>query len=251
MTLKMQQKLLDALVDRTVDCRVDDIRIGLGYTAVKLDNGQAGLAWTPRSQGGGCTHLHAAGTLREKTTEELLSGLVKEHALLRCVGVATANALLAGAPRAEAITVNALEPLQITPDSHVVMVGYFGPLVRELQEIGCRLEIVELDASRPGVLNPEQGKAALGKCEVAILTGTSLITGTLDDLFASLGSPRGVLLLGPSAPLFPEVFAGTPLTQISGARVLDCEGVLRVVSEGGGTPLLKQHVAFETVLLNR
>lgn len=251
MTLNMQQKLLDTLVGGAAACRVEDVRIGLGYTAVKLENGHAGLAWTPRSLGGGCSHLHAAGTLWEKSTQELLSGLVNEHPLLRAVGLATANALLAGTPRKEALKVNALAPLQITRDSHVVMVGYFGPLVRDLEEIGCRFDIVELDSSRPGVLNPEQGKRALGSCDIAILTGTSLITGTLDGLLDSLGQPRGVLLLGPSAPMCPEVFADTPLTQISGARVLDCEGVLRVVSEGGGTPLLKQYVAFETILLNR
>lgn len=251
MTSNMQQKLYDALVDRTAGLQVEDIRLGLGYSAVRLSSGHGGLAWTPRSQGGGCTHLHTAGTLCDQPVKELLGGLLSERALMRAVGVATANALLAATPCNDAVTVNALEPLQISADTHVGMVGYFGPLVQELKEVGCRLDIVELDPSRPGVLTPEQGKAALSQCEVAILTGTSLVTGTLDDLLASLGSPRGVLLLGPSAPLCPEVFADTPITQISGARVLDVDGVLRVVSEGGGTPVLKRYVAFETVLLNR
>lgn len=250
MTLKIQRKLLDILVSKATDLEVEEVRIGLGYSAVKLNNGQAGLAWTPSNKGSGCTHLHAAGTLSGKPAGELLSGLVEDNALLRALGVATANALVSS-PTPGAFTGNALDPLGITSKDHVAMVGYFGPLVRELNQGGCRLDIIELDSTRPGVLTPQEGKLALANCDVAILTGTSLITGTLDDLFVSLGNPRGVVLLGPSAPLCPEVFADTPLTQISGARVLDCDSVFRVISEGGGTPLLKHHVAFETLFLNR
>ena len=250
MTLKIQEKLLDTLVSKATGLEVEEVRIGLGYSAVKLNNGQAGLAWTPSNKGAGCTHLHSAGTLSGKPAAELLAGLVGENALLRALGVATANALVA-CPIPGVFTGNALDPLGITSRDHVAMVGYFGPLVRELQQGGCRLDIIELDSTRPGVLTPQEGKTVLADCDVAILTGTSLITGTLDDLFASLGKPRGVVLLGPSAPLCPEVFVGTPLTQISGARVLDCDSVFRVISEGGGTPLLKHHVAFETIFLNR
>jgi uncharacterized protein (DUF4213/DUF364 family) len=250
MSLNIQRRLLEYLIARTGELRVEDVRIGLGYSAVKLDNGYAGLAWTPRRTDGGCTHLHTAGTLTGKPASEMLSGLVEENAILRALGVATANALLAGNPRPGATNVNALEPAKISPACHVAMVGYFGPLVKELREVGCRLDIIELDSTRPGVLSPEEGERVLACCDVAILTGTSLITGTLDNLMASLGTPRSVILLGPSAPLCPEVFADTPLTQVSGARVLDCDGVLRVVSEGGGTPLLKKYVAFETLLLN-
>jgi uncharacterized protein (DUF4213/DUF364 family) len=250
MTLKIQRKLLDILVSKATDLEVEEVRIGLGYSAVKLSNGRSGLAWTPSNKGGGCTHLQAAGTLSGKPAEELLAGLAGEDVLLRALGVATANALVAS-PNPGAYIGNALDPLGITSRDHVAMVGYFGPLVKKLQQNGCRLDIIELDSTRPGVLTPQEGKNVLGNCDVAILTGTSLITGTLDDLFASLGKPRGVVLLGPSAPLCPEVFANTPLTQISGARVLDCDSVFRVISEGGGTPLLKHYVAFETLFLTR
>jgi len=79
------------------------------------------------------------------------------------------------------------------------MVGYFGPLVRDLKQTGCRLDIIELDTSRPDTLSPEAGRAVLAVCDVAILTGTSLVTGTIDDLLASLGRPRAAVLLGPSS----------------------------------------------------
>lgn len=251
MSLNMQQRLLTTLAPAAAGLTIDEVRIGLGYTAVRLSNGQAGLAWTPPSKGGACTHLHSAGTLAGSPAEDLLAGLMNERPVMRTLGVATANALLAAKPHPDAKTVAALEPLAITANDHVAMVGYFGPVVRDIEKIGCRLDIIELDPSRPGTLTPEQGKAVLATCDVAVITGTSLVTGTTDDLMESLGRPRGAVLLGPSAPFCPEVFADTPLTQISGARVLNSDGVLQIVSEGGGTPLLKQYVAFETVPIKR
>jgi uncharacterized protein len=247
MTMELQQKLLTLLAPAADSLRVDTVRISLGYTAVRLSDGSTGLAWTPPATGGSCTHLDCAGSLAGMPAGELLRNLVDAHPLRRSLGLATANALLAPHPHPDATTVDALEPLAVTEGDHVAMVGYFGPLVRGLKQTGCRLDIIELDSSRPGTLSPEAGRSALAACDVAILTGTSLVTGTIDELLASLGQPRAAVLLGPSSPFCPEAFAGTRLTQISGARVIDSEAVLRVVSEAGGTPLLKPYVAFETV----
>ena len=42
-------------------------------------------------------------------------------------------------------------------------------------------------------------------------------------------------MLGPSTPLCPEIFAGTPVTMLSGVTVRDAPGLLQVVAEAGGT----------------
>jgi uncharacterized protein (DUF4213/DUF364 family) len=59
------------------------------------------------------------------------------------------------------------------------------------------------------------------------------------------------VLLGPSTPLCPAVFRDTPVTHLAGARVRVPEAVLRIVSEGGGTMLLKRHMDFETAPVSR
>lgn len=249
MSLKIQNALVELLNVSAKEHNVADVRIGLGYTAVRLESGQAGLAWTPPRTAGCCTHLPLAGTLAGRPAAELLQMLTAEQPLQRTLGLATANALLASGPLPETSREEVLDGLKVTEEDHVAMVGYFGPLVNRLKESGCRLDIIELDSSRPGVLTPEQGRSVLARCSVAILTGTSLVTGTCDGLLDDLGQPREAVLLGPSAPFCAQVFAGTRLTRIAGARVLDAEGVLQVVSEGGGTPRLKSHVSFETLLL--
>jgi uncharacterized protein (DUF4213/DUF364 family) len=139
--------------------------------------------------------------------------------------------------------------LGVTADDRVAMVGYFAPVVARLKETGCRLDVVELNPFHgEGTLTPELGKAALKACTVAVITGTSLINRTFDAVCAQLGNPRAAVLLGPSSPLCAEAFAGTPITHVAGSRVRDADAVLCIVSEGGGTMLMKRYLDFETVL---
>jgi uncharacterized protein (DUF4213/DUF364 family) len=129
------------------------------------------------------------------------------------------------------------------------MVGYFGPLIPVLRLTNCKLDILELKTDKPGILSPAEGRASLATCSVAIITATTIITDTLDELLAGLGKPRAVVILGPSSIMYPAVFSGTPVTHIAGAWVRDAGAVEKIVSEGGGTMILKKHLEFVTVCL--
>lgn len=246
--LKIQRHLTELLTNAAGNGIVTDVRIGLGYTAVKLDSGRAGVAWTPMTHASSCTHLKAAGTLAGTPVKEILPMLTEQMPLARAIGLATANALLATLPPKEAIYDSVVDALGITEKDHVAMVGYFSPILDSLKKAGCRLDIVELNPDHgEGTLTPEEGKAALAACTVAIITGTSLVNGTFDDVNAALGNPRTAMLLGPSSPLYIEAFRGTKITHIAGARVINADRVLQIISEGGGTMLLKKHMDFQTV----
>jgi uncharacterized protein len=246
----IQQKIIDYLKPVSEGRHIADVRIGLGYTSVKLDNGKVGLAWTGSSASGHCTHMPEAGTLAGRASLELLEMLASErNTLARTIGLATANALVAGLPRPETTEKDVLDIVNIHAGDQVVMVGFFGPVIPKLKQIGCRLDILELDKDKPSTIYPDEGLSLLASCSVAIITATSIITGTLDGLLASLGKPRAVILLGPSSIMCPQIFAGMPVTHIGGARVLDPSAVEKIVSEGGGTMILKKHMIFETICL--
>jgi len=217
---------------------------------VRLDDGNIGLAWTAESHSGSCTHQPKAGTLAGSSAETLLDMLASlSNPLSRSIGLATANAIAAGLPRPETTTVDILQLLNIQASDHVAMVGYFGPLIPTLRSTGCRLDIIELKSDKPGTLSPDQGRMPLSVCSVAIITGTSVVTGTMNGLLSSLGKPRAAVILGPSTFMRPEVFAGSPVTHLSGSRIRNAPAVEKIVSEGGGTMILKQHMDFETICL--
>jgi uncharacterized protein (DUF4213/DUF364 family) len=95
----IQKKMIDYIVPLAQSAKVADVRVGLGYTAVQLQSGHVGLCWTPGNEARCCTHLTQAGTLTDRPAIELLGMLAdSEHALSRAVGLAAANALLAGLP---------------------------------------------------------------------------------------------------------------------------------------------------------
>jgi len=248
--MTVQKRLIDYVMPQAEQATIADVRIGLGYTAVRLDSGHAGVAWTPRETAAGCTHLRSAGTLTGHRAPEILALLADERsALSRAVGLAAANALLAAVPLPAAIHEEVVSSLGVTSDDRVAMVGHFAPVVARLKKSGCRLDVVELNPFHgEGTLTPEQGKEVLSACTIAIITGTSLINGTFDAVCAQLGNPRAAVLLGPSSPLCAEAFDGTPITHVAGSRVRDADAVLRIVSEGGGTMLMKRYLDFETVL---
>jgi uncharacterized protein len=246
----VQQRLMDNLMPKAQGAIVADVRIGLGYTAVRLDTGHAGVAWTPKTLAPHCTQLQSAGTLAGSSAAEILSMLANEKSdLVRAVGLAAANALIATGPQPATIREEVVSSLGVTPEDRVAMVGYFAPVAARLKKTGCRLDVVELNPHHgENTLNAVQGAGALSTCTVAIITGTSLINGTFDAVCAQLGKPRAAVLLGPSSPLCGEAFAGTPITHVAGSRVRDADAVLRIVSEGGGTMLMKRYLDFETVL---
>ncbi len=253
----IQKRIIDFLLPFSKGIQASDVRIGLGYTSVRLDNGHIGLAWTARNESKSCTHVARAGTLAGRPAAELLAMLGGrqnliaggENPLERSIGLASANAIAAGLPRPESTKEEVLDIVNVQASDHVVMVGFFGPLLPVLKKTGCKLDVLELSEDRPGTLSPVEGKGQLSACTVAIITGTSIVTGTLDGLLSGLGNPRSVIILGPSTFMRPEVFAGTPVTHLAGARVCNPDAVEKAVSEGGGTMILKQYMDFETICL--
>jgi uncharacterized protein (DUF4213/DUF364 family) len=254
-----QQKIIDFLQPFSKDLQVADVRVGLGYTSVRLDNGNLGLAWTAASSLDSCTHVAKAGTLAGRPVVELLAMLGGRRNLLagsdnpleRSIGLAAANAVAAGLPRPESTKEEVLDIVNVQASDHVVMVGFFGPLMPGLKKTGCKLDILELREDRPGTISPLVGKEPLSACTVAIITGTSIVTGTLDGLLADLGDPRAAVILGPSTFMRPEVFIGTPITHLAGAWVRNPAAVEKIVSEGGGTMILRQHMDFEIVCVRK
>lgn len=250
MTLTVQKRLVDFLKPCVAGQKIADVRVGLGYTAVRLDNGHAGVAWTPKSDAACCTHVKEAGTFAGRSATELLEMLGNEtSAIGRALGLATANALLLGVPTPDTSREEVIASLNLTPEDRVAMVGFFSPVIAQIRNVGCQLDIVELTSHHSETLTPEQGREAMAGCTVAIVTGTSLINGTCDEVLAGLRAPRATVLLGPSSPLCPDVFKGTPVTHVAGSRVRDPEAVLRVISEGGGTMLMKPYLDFETAIV--
>lgn len=236
----VSRMLFDSLEPEARLHHVREVRIGLGYTAVQLQDGAVGCAYTFRNAlPHGCTVFQDRRPLAGRPAVEVLNYLDSRHPLEAAVGLATANAI-ANRPRSDWLTGDILDMIRILPADRVGMVGCFTPLVPALRSAVAELFIFEQDLEIDEGLRPaEEAVRRLPECQVALLTATSLINRTVDELIPAVRGCREVVVLGASTPLCPEAFRGTPVTMLSGIVVERPEDLLRVVSEGGGMRMFK------------
>ncbi len=238
--MAIYEKIRDRLMPRAKGMRVSDVRIGLSHTAVMLENGLAGVALTFREERkkGGCVSSDLY-PLSGRKASELLPLLASRDPVETAVGLATANAL-SNTMKTALWEGDSLEVLTIQPGDTVGMVGYFGPMLPRLKKMTHSICIFERVPEKQGDLLPEREACnLLPRCQVALITSTSILNHTVDGLLEAAAPCRDVVLLGASTPLLPEVFAGTPVTLLSGIIVTVPLKILRIVSEGRGMRYFK------------
>jgi len=219
-----------------------DIRIGLGYTAVTLEDGRCGLAYTlHEKEYESCCVVADAGSLAGRRASELISWIKSPDVTACAVGLAAVNAILPS-PEA-AVESDIVDLLPVGAEDTVGMVGYFGPLVKPLRE---RVRALHIFERRPdpdyGILPESATHELLPQCQVVIMTATAILNHTIDGLLALCRNAKEIVILGPSTPLLPEVFSRHGVTMLSGLQVVDSAKILQIVSEGGGTRMFGRAV---------
>ena len=231
---------------------IQDVRVGVFYTAVRLSSGHVGLAFTPRNLAETvcCPRTAAsappAGRMKGQSAWQLATQASSRNPLCRAVGVATLNALSAlgmerhGTPGGELhVGMDALDAAEVGPVDRVAMVGAIIPFIKALKGHVASLEIID---KHPQSLKPdeqrfydppERASHSLERATVVILSGSALVEGGLDDLLRAASTARQVVLAGPTASPWPPTFFERGVSILGGIRSQDSERLLSLVSEGG------------------
>lgn len=223
----ISDRIISIAGEKNAGRRLDEVVIGLGFTFVRLDGGACGLSYTLRDElEQGCDAYGGAGSLAGRDLEEVLAWIGGGSVIDSAVGLAAANAVLF--PPEETFAADLLASLRLQPGERLVTVGRFRPMEPEFARAGVELEVIE----RGDPPDPLDG------CDVALITATSIINGTLEGLLGRISGAREVAVIGPSTPYAPAAFEDTPVTVIAGSAVADAERARRMISEGGGTRTL-------------
>ena len=239
----ISQRIKNHLLCEAAGVRVKDVRIGLRYTAVSLEGGRTGVAFTfSEGMARQCPFLEGLHPLAGRVASDLISLLGSKSKIEMAVALATGNALV-NSQRDEQLKGDATEYLHIKGEDIVGMVGYSAPILSKLRKLTSRIMIFEQSGDRGGECYPEEDAyRLLPQCEVAMITSTSILNHTIDRLLESSCSCREVVLMGATTPLLPQAFENTPVTLLSGVIITRPEEILRIVSEGGGVRLFKGSV---------
>jgi uncharacterized protein (DUF4213/DUF364 family) len=214
-----------ALTGRTVA----DVRIGLGYTAVLLDDGGCGLASTvPPDVGGSCTLIDDAGELVGSPATALATRASSADTVHAGLGLATINAVLNRRADPDPGPTTCLDLV----GKVVGMVGHIPPLAASIEPVARQLHVFDRRATGSVVRGEAEIVRLLPSCDTVILTSQTLVNGSAEQL---LTLARGqVALVGPSTPLWPG-FAAFGVDHLFGRVVADPPRILALVSQAGGT----------------
>ena len=242
-----------ALGDDLNHIAVERAVIGLFFTGVKLDTGVAGACATPlRSipEAVCCPSSAMAmpfpGKVRGRLARDLLKETGSASGIRRAVGVAAMNALAAmcwdrrATPNVELQTgVDAYDAATIRPGEHVVVVGAFVPFLKALKRAGQPFTVLEMDAAtlKPDELahfrHGNEASQVVPDADVVLITGTTLLNDTLENLLGLCRPNARVVLVGPTVGLYPDAFLRRGVDVLGGVTVTAPDAFLDVLAEGG------------------
>ena len=228
--------LVDDLIAQVPEAEIERVQVGLHWTAVVATPGgirKCGLATTlsePHKRGEPA--VPEAGDLTQYTGRELIKlALADDKPVLASIGIAALNALLPDHPR-ERIEEEQAESLlaRYGANRTVALIGHF-PFVPRLRDRVGDLQVLEL---RPlqGDLPADMASEVLPQADVVAITSMALINRTLESLLELCAPEALVVMLGPSTPMSPVLF-DYGIDILAGSKVIDIEGVLRSVCQGG------------------
>jgi uncharacterized protein (DUF4213/DUF364 family) len=222
-------EIISDTLPRLKNRSIKEIRIGLSFTAVQLDNGSCGLASAPHPlQISSCTVVDEAGSLKGRSAEELIHMAQPGNPIATGIALATVNASLN--------TSNSPDPgigKCVDIDGAVIgLVGHIAPLVPVLESRAKKLYVFDRRPLPAPTLPEARAPELLPGCDLVIFTSQTLVNGTLDDLLSMVSGE--IVMMGPTTPMWAG-FARHGISHLFGRKVVDVNAVLDIVSQGGGT----------------
>ncbi len=239
-SMKLYDNLYNAVIKKAKAVTIDLIHIGISYSAVLTSDGGCGIAFTFLGESKTCTVVKDPMDYEGKSAEGLLKLLYSDHIVERSAALALVNAL--NFHRANAMDTDSgslFQDLGIKNGSRVSMVGYFGPVLQGLEAMNVKVDI--LDSSRKlGKKETFYQTIRKGNTDALILTSTSIVNKTTEDILQNLSPSIPCVMLGPTTPMIPESFAHLPVNILAGTVPVDTDGVLKAIRHGKGTPAIQK-----------
>lgn len=244
--------------------------VGLFFTGVKLSAGTAGTCATPHDATPAdiccpiSAHRVAFRRIAGRPAAEVMRAALSESGLSRAVGIATLNALaeLSWQRRPDPGVAllhgaDAFDASELRADERVVLVGAFIPFLKELkrrrqpylvlERSPAALKTEEMPFYRPA----EQAAAVVPQADVLLVTGSTLLTDTLEDLLALARPDTRVTVVGPTVGMLPDAFLARGADILGSVRIIRPDDFLDLLAEGGSAPHFLGACAEKIVLARR
>ncbi|MBU4262160.1 MAG: DUF364 domain-containing protein [Proteobacteria bacterium] len=237
--MQLIRNLYDHFYEKARETRVTSLSIGLSYTAVTTDDGGMGIAYTYVNDKHCCSMNKDFRDYEGEWAIDLLDNIKSPLPLKRSMGLALINALNyheASGLAEDAPDSEWMDSFAIGRETRVAMVGLFRPLMKVFKDRGALVEVLD-DLQGVGERNSFYGKLA-GWAEVLLLTSTSILNDSTEEMLSRLAPGVKVVMLGPSTPMVAGAFSHLPVKMLAGTVPVDQEAVMKAVRFGAGTPVI-------------
>jgi len=250
--MKLNTRLYDIFLNQARRVKVETLSLGLGYTAVATSDGGIGLAYTYFADKKSCMILNKHIDYEGQSADQLLEKIKSANTVERSMALALVNALnyndALNLPEDHDNHIM-FDRFKINQGRRVAMVGYFPPLVSVFEKKGVLLEV--LDISRGLGEKKDFYDKLKHWAQVLMLTSTSVLNNSTEDILANVGQTVKTVMLGPSTPMVPEAFEHLPVHMLAGTVPVDKEKTLKAIRHGMGTPVLHKYSRKVFLELNR
>jgi uncharacterized protein len=232
---------------------VERVVIGIFFSGIKLSNGEGGICFTPIKEipeavccPSSARAMPNSGKLVGQPVEYYLQRMQQGGPLQKALGIAVLNALSATCWRRQPPTsyrlIKGIDPVEnrtIDDNAEVVVIGALVPYFRMLKRREKPFTILEKD---PRTLKPDEMKffvppegagERIAAADLLIITGTTLINNTLEEILDQMHAGAEAILVGPTASMLPDAFFSRGITSIGGIMVTDADRLLGTLAEGG------------------
>jgi uncharacterized protein (DUF4213/DUF364 family) len=237
--MELDQHLYTLMASHAARVTVEQVCMGLRYTAVTTSDGGIGLAYTyhqpKRPAAIPSNYIDYEG----RPAMTLLEKIKSDEPLERSQALALINALNYGqALRLPEDPNNRIlyKTFGLQAGCKVAMVGYFGPLVTYLKKQKAALEIIDLGL---GLGDKTQFYKKLNAwADVLVLTATSLLNSTTEEIVGHAHHTVKIVMLGPSTPMVADAFRHLPIQMFAGTVPINKAQVLKAIRHGMGTRVI-------------
>ena len=232
--------LLKEISTALPDGKVERICIGAHWTAVVVELDRVrhcGLASNPIENFQMDDKLRAqVAELEQQSARELCELASGHKPPFTSVGLAAINALLPGQPK-RWVERNAGEVIaHMGKGRNVALIGHF-PFVPELYHQVGKLDVLEL-RPKDGDLHASEAPLIIPNADVVAITSMAFVNGTMEGLLSLCSPDAYVIMLGPSTPLSPLLFAHG-IDMLCGSIVERIDPVLDGIISGNGFRQIK------------
>jgi uncharacterized protein (DUF4213/DUF364 family) len=232
----------------TGELKISDVRVGQYLTAVALSDGNIGIASSLEDEHPFCSREErdfgefTPLNIKGKDILDLLKS-TKDSKLVASLKIAVLNAVSSGMILSGKynITENCdpVDLIGFTANKTVTIVGAFQSYIRKISQATGNLFVLEFnenafkDEDKKYYVPASEFRKIIPKSDIVIITGQTLVNGTIDELLNFVKRDSKVIVTGPSGSILPDVLFRNGVNMIGAHRITKPDLVFDVVGQGG------------------